>query len=73
MGDSFAVISAFAVLNSASVGIGLIFNQYQVNSMIQGNNFCKAMRYLDSEKHMLSLKESDLLVTAGSFSKHKPE
>lgn len=31
------------------------------------------MTYLDSEKHMLTLKESVLLVTAGSFSKHKPE
>lgn len=41
MGDIFAVISAFAVLNSASVGIGLIFNQYQVNSMIRGNTFEK--------------------------------
>lgn len=39
-----------------------------------GKYFWKSMRYLDSEKHMLSLrKDSILLVMVGSFSKHKPE
>lgn len=36
MGHILEVISAFAV-NSASVYIGLIFNQYKVKSMIWGN------------------------------------
>jgi len=37
MGHILAVISAFAVLYSASAAIGLIFNQYKLNSMVQRN------------------------------------
>lgn len=54
MGQILAVISAFAVLTSASVDVGLIVNQHKVNSIIWGNTFEKERGFL-IQKSMCSV------------------